>query len=246
MRENYTLPRLYLAAALGQAQTIELEKAQAHYLGTVLRKSNGDSLRVFNGEHGEWQAEVTDLSRKGGRLICSAQIRPQHDCPDIWMCFAPVRKHRNSFILEKGTELGARRFQPVLTAHTQFPKMNLGKARAQIIEAAEQTERLDLPELRAGVTLAELLSGWDKKRKLIFADEAGDARPAQDALGDSANSSPSAAILIGPEGGFSSDERARLRAESYVVPVSLGPRILRADTAALALLSLWQAHRGDW
>jgi 16S rRNA (uracil1498-N3)-methyltransferase len=201
---------------------------------------------VFNGKHGEWQAEITDLSRKGGTLICRAPLRPQHICPDIWLCFAPVRKHRNSFILEKGTELGARRFQPVITAHTQFPKMNLGKARSQIIEAAEQTERLDVPELRAGVTLEELLSGWDKRRILFFADEAGGASPAADIFQEMSGKLSCAALLIGPEGGFSKDERARLRSQAFVSPVSLGPRILRADTAALALLSLWQAKLGDW
>jgi len=143
------------------------------------------------------------------------------------------------------TELGVSRFQPVITARTQFPKMKLEKERAQIIEAAEQTERLDIPELRAGVRLQELLSGWDKKRLLIFADEAGDA-PNAEAVMARLTPQTDCALLVGPEGGFTAEEREMLRGKPYVRPVSLGPRILRADTAALSLLTLWQAHLGDW
>ena len=245
MRENYTLPRLYLDNSLGEGGMIALGKAQSHYLGTVLRKSIGDSVRVFNGRDGEWRAEITALDKKRGELCAVEQIRLPISCPDIWLCFAPVRKHRNGFILEKGTELGVSRFQPVITARTQFPKMKLEKERAQIIEAAEQTERLDIPELRAGVRLQELLSGWDKKRLLIFADEAGDA-PNAEAVMARLTPQTDCALLVSPEGGFTAEEREMLRGKPYVRPVSLGPRILRADTAALSLLTLWQAHLGDW
>ena len=245
MRENYTLPRLYIDTALSLGAEIALDKAQAHYLGTVLRKSVGDSLRIFNGRGGEWCAEIIAIDKKRAALTVKEQLRPQHTCPDIWLCFAPVRKHRNAFIFEKGTELGTTLFQPVITARTQFPKMKLEKERAQIIEAAEQTERLDIPEVRAGVRLAELLSGWDKNRLLIFADEAGDAARAADLLSGITPDTP-CAILIGPEGGFTPEEREVLRSKPYVRPATLGPRILRADTAALSLLTLWQAHLGDW
>ena len=245
MRANYTLPRLYLEAELAFNETITLDKAQAHYLGTVLRKSIGDNVRIFNGRDGEWRAEITGLDKKRGTLRTIEKTRPPTPCPDIWLCFSLVRKHRNSFIFEKGTELGVSRFQPVVTARTQFPKMKLEKEKAHIIEAAEQTERLDIPQLRAGVTLEALLSGWDKSRLLIFADEAGDAPKAQALMATLPAETP-CALLIGPEGGFTPHEREMLRNKPYVRPVSLGPRILRADTAALSLLTLWQAELGDW
>jgi len=164
-------------------------------------------------------------------------------CPDITLCFAPVRKHRTAFIIEKATELGVRTLQPVITARTQFPKFNVDKARAQAIEATEQTERLDIPTINAPVQLLDLTEALRGDYSLIFADEAGDARGAMEALQDI---NGPAAILIGPEGGFTPQEREMLRAKSYVTPVSLGPRILRADTAALSLLTLWQAVKGDW
>ena len=245
MRENYTLPRLYIDIDLFAGADIALDKAQAHYLGTVLRKSVGDSLRIFNGRDGEWRAEITAIDKKRAALTVAKPLRPHHTCPDIWLCFAPVRKHRNAFIFEKGTELGVSRFQPVITARTQFPKMKLEKEKSQIIEAAEQTERLDIPKVNAGVTLSALISGWDKTRLLLFADEAGDAPRAAEFIANLKSNTP-CAILIGPEGGFTADEREILREKTYVRPVSLGPRILRADTAALSLLTLWQAHLGDW
>ena len=245
MRENYTLPRLYLDTPLSDGADIALDKAQAHYIGTVLRKAVGESVRVFNGRDGEWRAQITEIEKKQGFLKVTTQLRANQACPDIWLCFAPVRKHRNAFIFEKGTELGVARFQPVLTARTQFPKMRMDKDKAQIIEAAEQTERLDIPQVRAGVSLTELLSGWDKSRILLFADEAGDADTAA-ALFAGITADTPCAILIGPEGGFTPEERETLRSKPYVRPVSLGPRILRADTAALSLLTLWQAHLGDW
>ena len=245
MRENYTLPRLYIDTDLSAGADIALDKAQAHYLGTVLRKSVGDSLRIFNGRGGEWRAEITVMDKKRAALTITKLLRAHHTCPDIWLCFAPVRKHRNAFIFEKGTELGVSRFQPVITARTQFPKMKLEKEKAQIIEAAEQTERLDIPKVNAAVTLSALISGWDEKRLLIFADEAGDAPRAAELIAGLENNTP-CAIVIGPEGGFTPDEREILREKAYVRPVSLGPRILRADTAALSLLTLWQAHLGDW
>ncbi len=235
-----------METALNAGVEIDLPKEQAHYLGTVLRKMAGDDLRVFNGESGEWRAEIQQVSRKGGRLIICEQLRPPAKMPDIWLCFAPVRKHRNAFIIEKGTELGAAVFYPILTDHTQFVRFNADKARLQAIEASEQTERLDVPKVRdlrvGGIEV--MLKDWPQDRRLIFADEAGDAAPALTVL-KGMEDGP-AAILIGPEGGFSLREREMIRTKSFVTPVSLGPRILRADTAALSLLSLWQAVRGDW
>ena len=243
MRENYTLPRLYIEADLAAGAGVELGRAQAHYLSTVLRRGVGDSLRLFNGRDGEWLADITQLSRKAASLRVGLQSRAQTTPPDIWLCFAPVRKARNGFIAEKAAELGAARLQPVLTDRVQFPKMGLEKLGLTLIEAAEQTERLDVPQLSETVSLNKLLDEWDSTRALIFADEAGDAKPALAVLADCP---APAAILIGPEGGFTDGERERLRSCDFVTPVSLGPRILRADTAALSLLTLWQTVNGDW
>jgi len=243
MRENYTLSRLYFDMPLNEGVTLILPKEQAHYLGNVLRKREGDEVRIFNGQNGEWRAEILAMSKKSIEVVVKEQLRMPRYCPDITLCFALIRKHRTQFIIEKATELGVRTLQPVLTARTQFPKINIDKARLQVIEAAEQTERLDLPIIEPLIKLDTLLSNWDSKKPLIFADEAGDALPALSAL--KSLSEPSA-ILIGPEGGFTPQEREILRGHNFVTAVSLGPRILRADTAALSLLTLWQAVQGDW
>ena len=242
MRENYTLTRLYISDPLAEGVEVELSKEHAHYLGNVLRKGVGDAVRVFNGEAGEWRAEITVMSKRAGKLTLIEPLRAPKLCPDITLCFAPIRKHRTSFIIEKAAELGVRKLQPVITARTQFPKFNVEKARLQSIEAAEQTERLDIPDIAPPLKLTQMIEGWDN-RTLIYADEAGDAFPALNALG---TLSGPAAILIGPEGGFTPQERELLRSQNFVKPVSLGPRILRADTAALAMLTLWQAVQGDW
>jgi len=243
MRENYTLTRLYVEGALAEGARLDLAKEQAHYLGTVLRKRAGDDLHIFNGLDGEWRAEIKSISKKSVELSVKDQLRPAHRCPDITLCFAPVRKHRTAFIIEKATELGVGTLQPVITARTQFSKFNADKARLQAIEAAEQTERLDIAVIAPIQKLENLLAGWDPSRALIFADEAGEAKPAVEAL---QNLPAPAAILIGPEGGFTPQEREMLRSHNFVTPVSLGPRILRSDTAALSLLTLWQAVQGDW
>ena len=242
MRENYTLPRLHVPDVLTSGEELDLPKDQAHYLTRVIRKSEGDALRVFNGGHGEWRAVIEAVGKKGARLRIQDQLRPPVTSPDVTLLFAPVRKHRTAFIIEKGTELGVRRFQPVLTARTQFPRLNLEKARLQAIEAAEQTERLDIPEIQTPQPLLDCLSAWGDT-PILFADEAGDAKPAQEVC---AQHRAPVAILIGPEGGFTEDERTELRAMPSVHPITLGPRILRADTAAVALLSVWQSVSGDW
>ena len=243
MRENYTLTRLYVDAAMSAGAALELSKEQAHYLSNVLRKAVGDSVRVFNGESGEWRAEISAISKRAATLSVKEQLREPHSCPDITLCFAPIRKHRTAFIIEKATELGVRTLQPVITARTQFPKFNGEKAQLQAIEAAEQTERLDIPMIAEPRKLVDMIAEWDESRTLIFADEAGDAFPAANAL---KTIQGPAGILIGPEGGFTPQERDLIRAQNFAKPVSLGPRILRADTAALSLLTLWQAEQGDW
>ena len=242
MRENYTLTRLFLEGDLSQGGEIELLREQAHYLGSVLRKSEGESIRVFNGRDGEWRADIIEIGKKSGRLRVVEVLRDQNIVADMTLLFAPVRKHRTAFIIEKATELGVRRLQPVFTQRTQFPRLNTEKSRLQAIEAAEQTERLDVPEIEPVQPLKDLLAAWDG-RPILFADEAGGGKSAETAV---RQVETPAAILIGPEGGFSPEERAELLGLDFVIPVSLGPRILRADTAALSVLTLWQALSGDW
>jgi len=242
MRENYTLPRLYIDDPLSGQGRIELSREAAHYLTKVIRKSEGDFVRIFNGDSGEWRAVIETVSKKSAALVVRELLRDPAPTPDVTLLFAPVRKHRTAFIIEKGTELGVRRFQPVLTARTQFPRLNIDKARLQAIEAAEQTERLDVPEIKATRPLLDVLGDWGEA-PILFADEAGNAQSAQEAC---KTLKAPLAILIGPEGGFTDAERKGLRGMKNVHPVTLGPRILRADTAAVALLSVWQSARGDW
>lgn len=237
MRSHYTLPRLHLDEAL--TGDIVLSSDHARYLGTVLRKRVGDEVRLFNGKDGEWAATIKDIAKRSMTVAVQQQLREPATVPDIRLLFAPLRKHRTATVLEKATELGVRILQPVITARTQFPKLNLDRAKAQIIEAAEQTERLDLPELLAPKALSNALS----ERLLLFADEAGEAQRAVDVVTDI---SLPVDILIGPEGGFTPEERDMIRARPNVTPVDLGPRILRADTAAISLLTLVQASCGDW
>jgi len=236
------LARIYVPTELHAGASIELSQVQAHFLGTVLRKQMGDQLRVFNGEDGEWLAEITDLSKRKARINILKQTRAAQTAPDIWLLFAPVKKSRNHFIIEKATELGVALIRPVITARTTS-KIRMDKMTAHIIEAAEQTERLDLPQIDEPVKLADMLQSWDKTRTLIFADEAGDGEAAANAL---KGVKPPCAILVGPEGGFTQAEREIIREQPYTRAISLGPRILRADTAVAATLTLWQALSGDW
>ena len=243
MRADYTLARLYIDRPLTAGEQIDLPKPQAHYIATVLRKSEGDAVRLFNGTDGEWRADIIAAGKKGVSLTIGRQLRAPVPMPDIWLLFAPVKRARTDFIIEKATELGAAHIHPVITARTQFPKIRIDRMRAQVIEAAEQTERLDIPGVSEPLKLDAVLDGWDAARPLIFADEAGGGQSAFKAC--SAIIGP-AAILIGPEGGFTDKERELLLSKPFVRPVSLGPRILRADTAAVSLLTLYQAASGDW
>lgn len=242
MRENYTLKRLYNESALSNGALISLPKDQVHYLATVLRMESGQDLRLFNGRDGEWLAQIKTLTKRVADIEILNCLRLPEKRPQISLAFAPVRRHRTAFIVEKGTELGVAAFSPILTARTQFPKLNLEKAKLQIIEAAEQTERLDIPRITKPEKLLDWLS-YQKETPIFFADEAGDAEPVLKAI---TAKQGAAIILIGPEGGFTEEERTALRTHESVVPISLGPRILRADTAALSVLTLWQAVQGDW
>lgn len=251
-----TDPRLYVTQNLLVGQAIALPREDAHYLVNVMRRGEGDSVRLFNGRDGEWQARIVDASRKGAVLEPLEQTRPQIGVPDLWLLFAPVKRQKTDLIVEKATELGAARIQPVSTARTQSDRIKPDRLQLIAKEAAEQTERLDLPELGELDKLDRVLDDWDTGRALFFCDEAGDdtdqpwggargrGRPMTDALAD--HKVGPAAILIGPEGGFSPEERQRLRDHPSVIPVTLGPRILRAETAAMAAMVLWQSACGDW
>lgn len=243
MRTHYTLPRLYVSEALDEGLPIGLPQSQAHYLFKVMRLKQGAQVRVFNENDGEWLAELTELSKRDAQIIPLEQLRPATSTPDIWVLFAPVKKSRNDFIVEKATELGASLIRPVLTNRTTMPHVKTDRMRLQAIEAAEQTERMSIPLIKDPFKLVELIEGWNTERALIFADEAGDAQPAIEAF---KSIKAPCAILIGPEGGFDPSERELLRSQSFVTPISLGPRILRADTAVAATLALWQAVSGDW
>lgn len=243
--------RLFVEAPLAAGAEVALARGQAHYLFAVMRLGEGAELALFNGSDGEWLAEVAAVGRRGGSLVCRARLRPQDRPPDLWLAFAPVKKARTDLIVEKATELGCRRVLPVLTGHTQAERVRTGRLRAHTREAAEQCGRLSVPEVAEPLTLAGLLGLLEAEaRRLLFCDETGDGRPAAAALaeaGAARNPWPGPwAVLVGPEGGFDAEERARLARHPLALAVSLGPRTLRAETAAVAALALWQAALGDW
>jgi 16S rRNA (uracil1498-N3)-methyltransferase len=234
--------RLYVDQALGEEQTVPLTREQAHYLFGVMRLEEGAVLSLINGADGEWDAQVVKAGKKGGILLCSAQTKPQQDPPDLWFLFAPIRKERTAFIVEKAVEMGAARICPVQTDFTQSAnRIRQDKLQAHAVEAAEQCGGTFAPPVDDLAKLDRILKDWLPERQLMFCDEVliGDPVALPDMRGPWA-------ILIGPEGGFSPAERDRLRALPFAHPVSLGPRILRADTAAVAALTVWQQALGDW
>ncbi|MCL7463834.1 16S rRNA (uracil(1498)-N(3))-methyltransferase [Phaeovulum sp. NW3] len=234
--------RLHVEHPLGPGQAVPLTEAQAHYLFGVMRLGAGARVALFNGRDGEWTAEVARAAKRGGDLACIEQAAPQLNPPDLWLVFAPIKKARTDFIVEKAAELGAARIIPVQTDFTNSERIRQDRLQAHAVEAAEQCGGTFVPEVSDLVPLAKVLAGWDGARRILWADESL-AGPAETLAGLAPGPW---AILIGPEGGFSEPERARLRGLPFVTPVSLGPRILRADTAACAALTLWQAALGDW
>jgi len=235
--------RLYVTGDLGDGVAVTLDEGPAHYLLHVLRAKAGDRVSLFNGRDGEWLAEIAIIAKRGVEARCLKRTAVQTGVPDIWLAFAPIKKTPADYLVQKATELGAACLLPVFTRRTIVSRINEERMIANAIEAAEQSERLTVPDVRNGMDLDKLLAEWPKERRLYFCDEGGDAKPlAEAARGEEGP----AAILTGPEGGFDPAERAALRALPFVVPVTLGPRILRADTAALAALALWQSVAGDW
>ena len=242
--------RLHLTCDLAAGGLVVPDPDQARYLVSVMRVKAGEALLVFNGRDGEWQASVAQAGKRGCTLTVEAQTRPQMAGPDLELVMALVKRSPLETVIEKATELGAARIRLVTTRRTNAGHTNVGRLSAIAVEAAEQTGRLNVPVVEAPLALEALLANWPTMRPLLFCDEAGEAPPLLAALKNAAQhfvqQSAAWSILIGPEGGFSPEERATLRALPFVVPASLGPRILRADTAAIAALTLWQAALGDW
>lgn len=237
------LSRLYIDHPLAQGQNIPLERDQAHYLFNVMRRAVGDEVELFNGRDGEWRARVVHANKRTGILEVTHQTRPLQIPPDLWLLFAPIKKARTDFIVEKATEMGAARIMPVQTDFTNSDRIRQDKLQIHAIEAAEQCGGTYVPEVCEVQKLDKLLDNWPDRRRLMFCDEGLIGRPVS--MGDYEKSDPWA-ILIGPEGGFSDRERDRLAGLDFVTTQSLGPRILRADTAAVAALALWQTTLGDW
>jgi 16S rRNA (uracil1498-N3)-methyltransferase len=235
--------RLHVPSPLTADAAVLPTLDQSRYLTQVMRLKTGDSLLVFNGRDGEWRCVISEILKKGVVLRAEAQVRPQAMGPDVDLLIAVVKKSALEFAVEKATELGARRVKLVVTQRTQVQHVRMDRLDAIAIEAAEQTGRLDVPMIDEPVKLTDLLDGFEGGRRLMFCDETGGA-PVMGALAE-AGTAPWA-VLIGTEGGFSPEERERLRALPFTTAVSLGPRILRADTAAVAALTLWQAALGDW
>jgi 16S rRNA (uracil1498-N3)-methyltransferase len=244
MRANYRMQRLYVPQDLGPGTAFEASPEQSHYLIHVLRFAEGAELLVFNGRDGEWLARIAARTKKAVRLEALERTRPQPATPDLVYCFAPLKQGRLDYLVQKAVEMGAGVLQPVITQHTQVGKVGAERLGANIIEAAEQCGILAVPELRTPLKFERLLADWDKERRLIFCDEDASTDNPLPAL--QAITEKKLGLLIGPEGGFSDDERKMLRALPFVTAIPLGPRILRADTAAVAALALVQATIGDW
>lgn len=244
MSYRNTKIRLFIQEPISKDSTIYLEKEHAHYLFQVMRCRAGDMISIFNGKDGQWDAKISDITKKQSIVVAVEQTKAQQVESDITLCFALVKNTPISNILQKATELGVTSLQPVITERTNVSKLNIERSERIVIEAAEQCERLTIPKIKPVVTLSELLTNWDSKCKLILCDESGNANPIMDELPKIKPSQ--VAILTGPEGGFIESEFAILREKTYITPVTMGPRILRADTAAIAALTCYQAVLGDW
>lgn len=234
--------RLFVDHPLAKGNRVSLSQPQAHYLFGVMRLAVGDAVSLFNGIDGEWRGEIVVAGKRKGELECSEQTKPLQMPPDLWLCFAPIKKTRTDFIVEKAAEMGAAKIVPINTDFTNSERIRQDRLQAHALEAAEQCGGTYVPEVTDLQKLDHLLADWDETRQIMFCDEA--LVGAAEVLG--AVGGDKWAILIGPEGGFSDAERQKLHALPYAHPVSLGPRILRADTAAVAAMTVWQQHLGDW
>lgn len=237
------IPRLYVTEPPIRGASVRLDDGQAKYLTRVMRMGQGEIVRAFDGVNGEWKCAL-EVGGKAVSLALLEQTREQVALTPLRLLFAPLKKTRTDFVVEKATELGVTHIQPIVTEYTQTGRVRADRLTALAIEAAEQTERLDVPDVSDALALVKALDGWPTSVPLYYCDEGSEARPMADVLSDSPQKE--AALLVGPEGGFSPRERKMLRALAFVIPVTLGPRILRAETAALSALTLWQSQVGDW
>jgi 16S rRNA (uracil1498-N3)-methyltransferase len=245
-RPSHLMSRIYNESDLRRGMTITPAPDQSHYLKNVMRLKPGDGVRLFNGRDGEWRGEIATADKKAVTIKIAEQLKTQIAEPDLWLCCAPIKKAHFDFMIEKAAELGISVLQPILTQRTQVREVNVDRARAIAVEAAEQSERLSVPEIRKPVALDKLIASWPHDRALIVCAEHGVATPVKEAFALRRLKGTPAGIITGPEGGFAEDELERLRKIDGAIFARLGPRILRADTAVIAALSCWQALCGDW
>jgi 16S rRNA (uracil1498-N3)-methyltransferase len=238
-----TTPRLYVEVPLSDGAEFTLEKEQGHYLVHVLRLASGDAVALFNGHDGEWLSYITTVTKKSVDVRVERNTSAVKAPPDIDYLFAPLKHGRLDYMVQKATELGARRLRPVLTQRTIAERVNLERMKANAVEAAEQCNLVFVPEVLEPTTLAKALAAWDPSRRLIYCDETAKVANPVESL---RHIKPPAAVLVGPEGGFTNEERAHLKSLPFVTAISLGPRIMRADTVAIAALAVVQATIGDW
>lgn len=241
---KHRAPRLYVEGRLAPGATVELEIGQAHYLRTVLRLDHGANVAGFNAADGEWLCRIAEIDRKGARLTVEGQLRSPEPEPDLWLLFAPIKRARLDWLVEKAAELGVSTLLPVWTVHTQPDRINRERLHTHAVGAAEQSERLSVPELRSPEALDRVLAAWPCRRRLVVCDETGAGEP----IGEAVHRLKAApmAFLVGPEGGFDETELDALGKLSFVTRIGLGPRVLRAETAALAAVAVFQAIAGDW
>ena len=244
MRANYRMQRLFVGDTLAAGAAFEASKDHFHYLSNVLRMADGDAVLLFNGRDGEWRATLSFPTRKRLLLTPVEQVRPQPAPSDLHYLFAPLKVGRLDYIVQKAVEMGAGVLQPVMTQHVQGRITSLERLQANAVEAAEQCGILAIPDVMPPKKLDDLLSAWPRERRIVFCDEGHDSQNPLAALG--AIEERKLALLVGPEGGFSDEERTLLRGLDFVTPIPLGPRILRADTAAVAAMAVIQAAIGDW
>ena len=244
-RFDFRKPRLFVDFPLGAGALVALDRDQSNYLGNVLRLSSGDSILVFNGRDGEWQADIAGRKRPE-TLAVTKQTRPQDRLGDLTYVFAPLKHARLDYVVQKAVEMGASRLQPVITRHTQVSRVNLERVTANVIEAAEQCGILSLAAVAAAIPMPRYLEERDARRLLVFCDEAAEIADPLAALNGARTEATGIDVLIGPEGGFADEEREHLLRQPRALRLCLGPRILRADTAGVAALALVQAALGDW
>lgn len=246
MASTYPKIRLFVEASLQSGVSLPLADAQAHYLLQVMRMPAGGEVALFNGRDGEWRASIQPVSKKKADARVVEQLKPQVTPPDVHFAFAPIKHGRIDFLAEKATELGAAALQPVMTARTIVSRVNTDRLAANAVEAAEQCERLDVPPVVAPQPFARFLAEWPQERVLLYGDETGHGLPPQELFASLPQDTAQWGVLVGPEGGFAPEELEKLRAAPFAHAISLGPRVLRADTAGLALLTCLMAWRGDW